>query len=192
MKKTTILLLALLAAASPAFSGTGEVKGWLRRGTKPDLYDMGVTDSAAYQNKKAAFIRSKAAVPDGFGTLMQEIDAAAYLGKRVRLTGYIRSNDLKRWAGLWMRVDGLYAKVLSFDNMEGRPIKGTTPWTHYAVVLDVPKNAQLIAFGILLDGEGGVQISQIRISAVGADIPTTSAPSPSLALPKPANLDFEE
>ena len=54
-----------------------------------------------------------------------------------------------------MRVDGPDSgRHLAFDNMLDRPIKGTTDWTRYAVVLDVDKTAVAIAFGVLAGGEG--------------------------------------
>jgi hypothetical protein len=58
------------------------------------------------------------------------------------------------WAGLWMRVDGQEPKMLAFDNMQGRPIQGTTAWKRYEVILDVDPQATAIAFGILWTRRG--------------------------------------
>ena len=87
----------------------------------------------------SATIRCTADPPaEGFGTLMQQCGAKPYGGKRLRLTGYARSKDVEGWAGLWLRADGLEKTGLAFDNMMKRPIKGSTDWTKYAIVLDVP------------------------------------------------------
>jgi hypothetical protein len=41
-----------------------------------------------------------------------------YRGERIRLSGYIKTEDVNQIASLWMRVDGVgRANVLAFDNM---------------------------------------------------------------------------
>lgn len=39
---------------------------------------------------------------------------------------------------MWMRVDNKFDDVLQFDNMNNRPITGTTNWNRYEIILDVP------------------------------------------------------
>ncbi|MCA9492492.1 MAG: hypothetical protein KC621_21310 [Myxococcales bacterium] len=50
--------------------------------------------------------------------------------------------------------------MLSFDNMQERPIRGTQDWTRHEIVLDVPTGATNIAFGILVAGKGTVWIDR--------------------------------
>lgn len=64
----------------------------------------------------------------GFGTLTQWFRADEYRGKRLRMTAYVRTSGVERWAGLWMRIDGKEKTGLAFDNMMRRPVKGTTDW----------------------------------------------------------------
>jgi hypothetical protein len=127
---------------------------------------------------------------DGFGTLMQSIRAEQYKGKRVRLSGFVNSREVVGWAGLWMRVDQ-GKDAVAFDNMQGRPIKGTTAWQRYDVVLDVPPEATGISFGILLAGTGEVWLSGTKFDVVGMDAPVTSTGDNNLP-EKPVNLDFTE
>jgi hypothetical protein len=103
---------------------------------------------------------------EGFGTLMQSISAGKYLGSRVRLSGFVKSEEVMDWAGLWMHEDRGNT-MTSFDNMQNRPIQGTT-----GVALDVPKDATRIAFGILLEGADEVWLNTTR-SDVGLRQPTT-------------------
>jgi len=121
---------------------------------------------------------------------MQSFDAKDYLGKRLRLTAWVKAADVRDWAGVWMRVDGSGTKSLAFDNMENRPIKGTKAWTRCDIVLDVAENATGIAFGILLSGEGKVWISDIGFQVVDKSVPVTS--SQGTASPQPKNLDFDQ
>jgi hypothetical protein len=115
-------------------------------------------------------------------------------GKRVRFNAFAKSDGVSGWAGLWMRVgkgSGATPQTLAFDNMQGRAIQGTTDWKNYAVVLDVPKDATGIFFGVLLNGSGSMWMSDVKVETVSSDVPTTDAMSG--ARPdKPTNLNFEQ
>jgi hypothetical protein len=84
-----------------------------------------------------------------------------------------------------MRIDS-GAQMREFDNMQNRPIKSTTDWRQYSVVLDVPNDATGIFFGILLDQSGEVWLNGVKFETVGADVPVTGIPQ------GPANLDFTQ
>ena len=109
----------------------------------------------------------------GFGTLRQVFAADKYRGKRVRFAARVRSEKVATCAALWMRVDDEAGQVLAFDNMNKRPVQGTTEWTTYAIVLDVAPEATLIALGILLEGAGTVWLAEPRVETVGAEVATT-------------------
>ena len=104
--------------------------------------------------RHAATIQSIEPEIDGFGTLMQQCLPSEYAGKRVRMSGYMKSQDVAGWAGFWFRIDGQGARPLAFDNMHGRAVRGTTGWKKYEIVLDVPQQATNLAYGALLDGTG--------------------------------------
>ncbi len=163
-------------------------KGWRLAGSQPEQYEAGVDKTE--QRYASAFLKSRQSSADGFGTLMQTINAEEYKGKRVRLSGLIKSEEVTGWAGLWMRADQ-GTKVVAFDNMQSRAIKGTRGWQHYDVVLDIPKDATGISFGILLTGTGKVWLSSVKFDAVGADVPVTGTNEKSVP-DKPVNLEFAE
>ena len=102
----------------------------------------------------------------GFGAMVQVIDASDYRCKRVRMAAYVKSEEVERWAGLWMRVDGPDYEMQSFDNMEDRPIQGSSDWTRYEIVLPVFEDSWEIFFGILLDGAGKLWLRDIQIDVV--------------------------
>jgi hypothetical protein len=72
--------------------------------------------------------------------------------------------------------------------MQGRPIKGTLDWRRYEIVLDVPPEADVIGFGIVLSGPGRAWVDGLQFEAVGADVARTDT----VVLPKQPNLRFEE
>jgi len=165
-------------------------RGWILAGTKPAEFEVGVGADQAYQGHASAFLKSKTLSVDGFGTLMQSVRAEQYKGKRVRLSGLVKSQEVVSWAGLWMRIDQ-GKDMLALDNMQDRPIKGTTGWQRYDVVLDVPQDSTGISFGILLDGAGKVWLNSTKLDVVGVDVPVTSASDQKIP-DKPVNLDFTE
>jgi hypothetical protein len=189
--KVTCLLLACCVAAWATVP-----RGWYLAGDKPADYESGVDSQTMHNGHPSAYLKGKKPEIDGFGTLMQDFRADQYVGKRLRFSAFVKSEGLENWAGLWMRVDksaGAAPQMLAFDNMQDRPIKGTTDWQNYAVVLDVPEGATGIFFGVLVNGSGSVWMSNLKIEPVGTDVPTTSKMGASATRPDaPQNLNFEQ
>src|SRR5262249_36562527 len=151
--------------------------------------------------KASGSVRSTGNDADGFGTFTQAFRADQYRGKRLRMSGFIKSEGIEGSAGLWIRVDGKEKAGLAFDNMRTRPVKGTTDWKKYEVVLDIPAEAEEIYFGFLVAGKGRGWVDDLAFEAVGKDVATTGLPVQPMNrvgelikdLPaEPRNLDFEQ
>lgn len=113
----------------------------------------------------------------GFGAIGRDLAPTGLHGRRVRLRAEVRTQAVKNWAGLWLRVDGVGAEeVLAFDNMEDRGIRGDTSWRHFEVVLDVPPAATNVAGGFLLDGGGKMWVRGLTFGVVGPEVPVTGQP----------------
>jgi hypothetical protein len=180
---TLLAPVLALAADLPA--------GWFKAGSHPAEYEMGLDTSIRHDGKASAFVKATAQELHGFGTLMQTAAPGDYRGKRVRFSGYVKSENVKSgWAGLWFRIDGPKQEMLGFDNMEPRAIKGTTDWTRYEIVLDVPDTADALAFGVLLAGNGEVWMDDLKFEIVPSTVPVTGT----LRGPRGGlqNLDFEK
>lgn len=191
LHKSANLSAALLAcciflrAAAPA--------GWFMAGSRPSNYETGTDPEISFGGHTAVYLKAKGESGDAsaFGTLMQQFVADQYRGKRVRFSGVVKSDQVKDWAGLWMRIDK-GSTVVGFDNMQDRAIKSSSDWTSYSVVLDVPKDATGIAFGLLLAGGAGqVWLSNVSFEEVGTDIPVTGS-GIGMRRDRPSNLDFEK
>ena len=139
---------------------------WGLSGSAPKSYEITTRDGTEKLDFGVARLRAKRNDPPGFGTVMQVLPANRVQGDRVRMAGRVRSEDVEGWAGLWLRVDG-QDTTLAFENMENRPIRGTTDWRNYTIDLGVPPGAKQIAFGVLLEGSGAVLIDEIRIESSG-------------------------
>jgi hypothetical protein len=164
-------------------------EGWFVGGDNARDYEIGRDTNLSHRGKPSAYIRSRVAQPAGFATLMQSFRADVYRTKRMRLSADVRSEQVIQWAAIWMRVDGpVPGRYVQFDNMHDRPIKGATDWHEVAIVLDVPPNSTMIAFGLLLRGPGQVWANSFAFSETdGREAPTGRRALPS----KPDNLDFE-
>jgi hypothetical protein len=164
--------------------------GWFMAGSRPAEYAAGrLPQTFAYEGKRIMRLRFQAATPPGgFGTVMQSFNAARYRGRRVRFSAMIRGQEITDWAGAWLRVDAADG-TRALDNMNDRPLRGSTAWTEAGNVLDVGEDAASVHFGVLLAGAGAVDLAGPRFEVVGTDVPVTRIPHRPLAA-GPRGLDF--
>jgi hypothetical protein len=87
-----------------------------------------------------------------------------------------------------MRVDGEKSHSLSFDNMRDRKIKGTTEWTKYEIILDVPEKSTTINYGVLLSLGGEVWLDDLTFEEVSTE---TTSTGENLKM-RPSNSSFED
>ena len=169
-------------------------QGWIKTGSAPQSFDMRIVADGTSTGRQIAQIKSKGKENiSGFGTFMQQFVADDYRGKAVRFTAKVRTRDVKMWTGLWMRVDDLNGKITAFDNMQERGITGTTEWTPLEVVLPVATDSKMISFGVLLNGNGEVNMTDVSVEAVSPMTPSTQRGGSVTPVSKqPINLDFKK
>lgn len=183
------LVLALIVV--PALASAAAPEGWYLAGNDPKAYETATDATVSHGGKKSACLAS-VSESKGFGTLMQDIDAEPYRGKRLRLSAWLKVSEVKDWAGLWMRVDGSAQKSLAFDNMQKRALKGTMDWARYDIVLDVPDEAVGVYYGVLVQGAGKLWLDDVQLGIVDRSVPVTDMMSGSGPRSKiPVNTDFE-
>jgi hypothetical protein len=168
------IVVGPIALFSPAALAAEEIpKGWWKSGSHPHNYEMTIDRLIKRSGKAAARIGSKSAeATKGFGTLMSGFKADAYRGKRIRLTAWMKAEDAGS-AQVWLRLD-TPTRVLGFDNMDNRPVKGTKDWTKYELVLDVPEATTMILYGFFVQGTGKAWADDLLLEVVGKDVPSTN------------------
>lgn len=177
-----------------AVTTTNAPEGWWKNGSTLDAYVVGVDPTQPKIKPVSAYVKSIEPQIHGFGGMMQMCSAETYRGKRLRFSAMMKTADAES-GHLWFRVDAPGNRPIEFDNMDNRPLKGTTDWTLCTIVLDVPPEAANLAYGFFIQGTGQAWVNNAQLEEVGADIPTTNQPL-SVALrpdnfPKaPVNLDF--
>jgi C-terminal processing protease CtpA/Prc len=174
------LLPTLAAAQAPASFNldmeqvspqTHRPTGWqtsIRTGAPSDFrkaYEL-VADSLTRHGGRYALRLKSTGQPlegDEFGVTSQHFPAS-FQGKMLKLTGYLKTDNVQDgYAGLWMRVDGP-AGTLAFDNMQKRPIKGTTDWQQYTISLPLDEEAQTIYIGGLLPATGTMWLDDLTLT----------------------------
>ncbi|MEZ5172640.1 MAG: hypothetical protein R2850_03825 [Bacteroidia bacterium] len=162
----------------PVFLSFSLPKGWFVAGSMPGSYEMIDADGIAINGKQTMTIKSIKKKVSGFGTLMKTQAAGEYIGSRVRMTGMMKTENVKGWAGFWMRIDSNEKnKYLGFDNMkdgaEDRSINGSNEWQQYEIVLDVPEGSTSLNFGALLAGSGQIWFGDVQFEKVDSSVKTT-------------------
>ncbi|MDP3768651.1 MAG: hypothetical protein Q8S13_11610, partial [Dehalococcoidia bacterium] len=199
--RRVLLVGATLAAlTAPALAGQELAPvGWLLTGSQDAAqhYALLVDREVRHGGSASGLLRARDNQGSA-GASAQVVRADSYRGKRIRLVGYLRAADVTDWAGLWMRVDGA-ANGTPFDNMQDRPLQGTTDWQRCEIILDVPPTATRIVFGAVLAGSGSLWMDDLALTvADSAATPTGRVldarpeTSSSADIPaEPHNLDFE-
>ena len=150
---------------------------WSKRGSNPEGYEVGGDPTTNYSSENNGYIRSIIQMPKSeFGILKSSMIPGKFLGKKVKISAFIKTDEVEGWVGLWMRVDGPSDTTLAFDNMETRQIRGSTAWKNYQVVLDVDNTARNIAYGLLLVDQGEAFIGDLKLETVSAETEITEVP----------------
>jgi hypothetical protein len=165
-----LLLAVMLSTACNSPSQLPLPGGWHVAGASPKDYRVSVVLDRDGEHVSIANGRF---FTHGFGTATYITPAVPYRGKRIQLSAALSTVDVKKTAGMWMRVDGKNHVLLAFDNMLHRSLHGSTPPKLTQVTLDVPPQAELIAYGLMLNGRGTAQARQLRLREVGGDVPST-------------------
>src|SRR5215472_11835907 len=81
----------------------------------------------------SARLERRADSPSNFSSLTKSIPID-FTGQTVEMRGFLRTDKVSGFAGLWMREDG-DRSGLAFDNMQSQRLNGTTEWREYSIKL---------------------------------------------------------
>lgn len=106
--------------------------------------------------------------PNNFSTVTKSIPLD-FAGTFIELRGYLRTENVSDFAGLWMREDG-ENPALAFNNMQARQLKGTTEWTAYSIQLPLVAEAKKLFFGVLVAGTGKAWADDLQLLVDGRPV----------------------
>jgi hypothetical protein len=182
---------------------------WFLSGNALSDYKRGIDEQISEHGQKSGFIESTVVNPEGFSTLMQTCNKNEFKGKRVKMTGYIKTQGSTETGAMWIRVDDYDKKITAdFDNMGDRPVVASKEWTKCEIVFDVPDSRATIFFGFIMSGTGKIWVDNVSFEIVSTSENKTArfldTPFPEEYLSRlkdfpndlpekqPVNLDFEE
>src|SRR5665213_2502583 len=152
MKVLISMVIAIpLLLLGPACGADAPPRGWTLEGDGATQYETGTEVVAGAKGAQSAFLRAKGGQGSS-ATLLQRFNARNYAGKRVALSGALKTLDAKG-AFLFITVGG-NGKVLI--DQSTAPLSGTNDRKNLAVVVDVPSDALVIRIGFGLKGGGTV------------------------------------
>lgn len=121
-----------------------------------------------HSGRAAARIERSPSSEGAFSSLTRSVPMD-FTGHRVELRGWIRTEGVTEFAGLWLREDGP-AGMLQFDNMQSRGLHGTTGWTEYSVSLPLETGARNLFFGFLVAGSGKGWVDDLQLLVDGKPV----------------------
>lgn len=135
-------------------------------------YDIRLDTVAPFAGRRSLRITGPATPdPRAFGVASRSIPLPRGAGRMVRLRGYIRTQDIGQgYAGLWLRTDGEGGRMLALENMSGRAIAGTWPWTAFEISLPLDSAAVSVAFGVLHPGDRSAWFDSLSIDIDGRSL----------------------
>jgi len=87
----------------------------------------------------------------------------SFIGKKIELRGYLKTQNVKTACGIWLRLDGEAGANLGFENMLQQGINGTNDWKQYNIQLPYSSEVKSIHFGGLLEGDGKVWFDNFEL-----------------------------
>jgi hypothetical protein len=170
--------LDLEAALSFEAPPRGEMPGGWVGGPAGTIF---VDNKVVHGGRWSARIERHTDSASKFSTITKSIPIE-FSGTTIELRGFLRTEGVSDFVGLWMREDG-ESPSLAFDNMQNRQLKGTTPWIEYSIKLPVHPEAKQLFFGVLLAGTGKAWADDLHLLVDGApfwDAPKAERPKTAL------------
>ena len=143
--------------------------GWSHAGANPDRYTIGVDSQVAHGGRRSAFLESHTGVTATmWSTIPQTIDAAPFLGRRLRISAFVRARAPASCEA-FVRVDGQHeAKpaTLRFTSTEQKRQRCGADWSEFSLVVDVPEGSEKVVYGFGIKGRGRVWIDDVGVMVV--------------------------
>jgi len=87
-------------------------------------------------------------------------------GKTLEMRGFLRTEDVTGFVGMWMREDG-DSQALGFDNMQRLNLRGTNDWKEYSITIPVHQDARQLVFGVFVTGTGRAWVDDLQLLVDG-------------------------
>jgi hypothetical protein len=94
------------------------------------------------------------------------------------LFAQVKVEDVTESSRLWLRVDKPGQMGWQHDDMEDRPLKGTSEWVTIVVSVEVPEDASTLFGGIALVGSGTISMMSPQLVPMDRGVDFRVSPVP--------------
>ena len=147
---------------SPVSTGNKHKKvgnGWFLSGSGKSFYDAIYEPGA----KPVVVMKPNADSGGRWATLMKNVAAAPYAGKKVRVRLEVKSTGVTGRGDVWARAAAPHNAQDAPSTTV--PLAPTSEMKTYEVTVTVPDNARVIEYGVSLAGPGEVRVGNDAIDA---------------------------
>lgn len=123
-----------------------------------------------HTGRSSGFIKRDPKPVPANGVMMQSIVADQYRNKRVRLSVYLKSEDVQS-AHIFFTVQSPDSAI-AYANTRNEAIHETTDWTLCQLTLDIPGNSRNMDFGVILFGQGVIWVDDCKLEIVDVSGPS--------------------
>jgi hypothetical protein len=148
----------------------GGTKGWTFRGGPSQNFDWGIDTNMVYQGKPSFFIKTKEGDSKGKYVLQQAFLADEYRGKRLRLSGFLKTEHVEGFSKehggttLWLQIQGVN-ETLRQANAQEHAL-GTHDWVRRELEVEVPQTSISVGLALVFLGRGQVWLSDVQLEVV--------------------------
>ncbi|EGF25472.1 hypothetical protein RBWH47_03601 [Rhodopirellula baltica WH47] len=103
------------------------------------------------------------------GSLRQVIDAERFAGKRIRLSGYLKTQEADL-AGLRIRINRPEGGQVTFAHVDSTRLEGTSDWQEVQMVADIPEDTTMMSIAVVLEGGGRLWADDLSLSVVDKSV----------------------
>ncbi|WP_334078814.1 hypothetical protein [Microbulbifer sp. M83] len=153
------------------FTGEEVIGDWFYDASVADVFEI-----TGKVDEEKVIIRSGDATPGDVGLMKKKIEAAPYHDKRIMLVVDYKPTGVEESVAIYFgAVDQQddQAKYLTWDSTFYSPIRGSSDWKAKKMVLQIPNEADYIAYGVGIAGKGMVEVGEVRIEEVDASVAVT-------------------
>jgi hypothetical protein len=148
----------------------GNPEGWVSIQHAGDLsYTFRLDEAVRHDGARS--VRIDNVGPEPFGSIYQQLPAAAHRGKRLRFSAWLRTENVRGsvtgGGGVLILQAMQSGAPLAWNHMKDMPVAGSTEWKRYEVELDVPATADQIEVGAMLHGPGKLWLDDAELQVTG-------------------------
>jgi C-terminal processing protease CtpA/Prc len=135
----------------------GSTDTWERRPQEAVFVDSTVVHGGAH----AIRLEGRGSSADALTSISRSIPIV-FSGAMLELRGFLRTEDISGFAGLWIREDD-DVPAFAVEDMRARKLPGATGWAEYSVSVPIRLAAHKITFGVMLSGGGTMWADDLQL-----------------------------